>query len=80
MSKRKKKAWSRGATDSNSSSLLTPEQVAEYLNISTRTLANWRCTGLNNLPYTKIGRCIRYKEADLNAYIDRHTYNLAVSV
>jgi len=80
MMKRKKKAWSRGSIDSSPSPLLTPEQVAEYLNISTRTLANWRSTGSNNLPYTKIGRCIRYKEAELNTYIEKHSSNSVASL
>jgi len=79
MSKRKKKAWSRGTADSNSSPLLTPEQAAEYLSVSTRTLANWRCIGSPNIPWLKVGRCVRYRLSDLDTYLMGHTYNLVVS-
>lgn len=76
MKNRKKKTWNRVIPNSTPSSLLTPEQVADYLNISIRTLANWRCTGANNLPYSKLGRCIRYRQIDLEAYIAKHSHNI----
>lgn len=54
---------------------LTPEQTADFLNISVRTLAKWRSTGSPSLPYIKVGRCIRYKLTDLEAYLAKHTFN-----
>ena len=46
--------------------LLTPEEVAQYLRISQKTLANWRCAE-RGPRYLRIGRDIRYPE---NALLD----------
>lgn len=59
----------------NKQHLISAEQAAEYLDVSTRTLANWRCRGFPNVPYSKLGRCIKYRISDLEAYIAKHTHN-----
>ena len=51
------------------SNLMTPEQVAEYLGVSTETLNVWRCTKRYNLPYVKAGRLVRYRLADVEAFV-----------
>jgi excisionase family DNA binding protein len=48
--------------------LLTPAEVAERLGISTATLATWRCTKRYPLSYVKVGRLVRYRIADLDAF------------
>jgi len=55
--------------------LLTSEQVSELLNVTTHTLAVWRSEGRYNLPYIKAGRLVRYKEADVIAFIERRTHS-----
>lgn len=60
----------------NTQNLISAEQAADYLDVSTRTLANWRCRGFPNVPFSKIGRCIRYRISDLDAYIAKHSYNV----
>lgn len=52
------------------------EQAAEYLDLTTRTLANWRCRGYPYLPYIKLGRCIKYRQSDLDAYIEKHSHHI----
>lgn len=52
--------------------LLTTEQVAEYLNVSRGTLEVWRCTKAHNLPYIKMGGLIRYRLYDLVNFIDQY--------
>lgn len=54
--------------------LLTPTQVAEQLNVSTGTLAVWRSNGTCQIPYIKIRRCVRYKSADIEAFLNAHTH------
>jgi excisionase family DNA binding protein len=54
--------------------LLTPEQVAEQLNVSVGTLAVWRSNGTCQIPYIKIGRCVRYKLAEIEAFLVEHTH------
>ncbi len=49
-------------------SLLTPQDVADRLGVSTTTLSTWRCTKRYPLPYVKVGRLVRYRLADLDAF------------
>lgn len=50
-------------------SLLTPEQVADYLGVSVETLNVWRCTKRYPLPYIKAGRLVRYRAEDVQAFV-----------
>ena len=49
--------------------LMTPEQVADYLGVSVETLNVWRCTKRYNLPYIKAGRLVRYRIEDVEAFV-----------
>jgi len=49
--------------------LWTPDQAAEQLAVSLRTL--WSLTAGGELPAVRIRRCVRYRPADVQAYIDR---------
>jgi len=53
---------------SNSKQLLTPQDVADRLGVSTTTLSTWRCTKRYPLPYVKIGRLVRYRVSDVDAF------------
>mgnify|MGYP003759957115 CR=1 FL=1 len=55
--------------------LVTPDQAANHLSVSVRTLAKWRSTGFPNIPYVKVSRCVRYRLSDLDAYIAKHSFN-----
>ncbi len=48
--------------------LLTQQEVADYLRISTKTLERdrWQGTGL---PFLKIGRSVRYRASDVLEFI-----------
>ena len=52
----------------NTTTLLTPAEVAERLGVSAATLATWRCTKRYPLSYVKVGRLVRYRIADLDAF------------
>lgn len=52
--------------------LLMEVQAAKLLNLSSRTLQNWRITG-NGPPYIRVGRAIRYRRHDLTAWLDANT-------
>lgn len=58
--------------------LISTEQAADYLGVTTRTLANWRSRGYPNVPFSKIGRCVRYRILDLDVYIANHSHNVEV--
>lgn len=53
----------------NSLELLNPEQVAQFLDLSTATLARYRCRGTGPR-FIKFGNGIRYRRADLMAWLD----------
>lgn len=53
--------------------LISPEQVAEILGISSGTLQVWRSTGRYNLPFVKCGGRVMYRTEDIQAFIDRRT-------
>lgn len=55
------------------SDLLTRKQAAEYLGITPRTLAVWACVKRYPLPYVKVGRLVKYRRADLDAFIAHRT-------
>lgn len=50
--------------------LLTPDETAERLGVLTNTLDAWRCTRRYDLPYVKVGRLVRYREIDVEAFIE----------
>lgn len=50
--------------------LLTTDQAAEFLGVAAGTLAVWRCLARYRLPFVKIGRSVRYDEADLVAWME----------
>lgn len=53
--------------------LLSSIEVAELLGITEGTLRNWRYQG-QGPPYVKLGSAVRYKAADVQAYIDSLPY------
>lgn len=54
------------------SALLTPEETAESLGVSVRTLSIWRCQKrYPELRYTKIGRLVRYRAEDVQTFINQ---------
>lgn len=59
------------------SKLLTPEAVADQLGMTLHTLAVWRCTKRVPLPYVKVGRSVRYRAADVEAFISSHLQQVA---
>lgn len=55
-------------------SLLTPGQTAEQLDIPVSTLSRWR-SERRELPYVTVGRLIRYRQVDIDRWIDDNTIN-----
>lgn len=52
-----------------SNELLTPKEAAALLKIPVGTLANWRVYDRGWLPYVKLGRLVRYRRTDLEAFV-----------
>jgi len=60
--------------------LLTPDQVASTLGLSHRTLAAWRSSRRNLLPYVKVGSRVRYRSEDISTWLESRTHSSAVNV
>jgi dimeric dUTPase (all-alpha-NTP-PPase superfamily) len=56
--------------------LLKPKEAAVFLTISEKSLANARSSGVGIvIPFIKIGGSVRYKQSDLEKYIQENTFN-----
>lgn len=48
--------------------LVAPDDVAEYVGVSSKTLAQWRYLG-SGPRFVKAGRCVRYRWSDVEAWL-----------
>jgi excisionase family DNA binding protein len=48
---------------------LTPQQVAQMLHVSEKTLERWRRTGQTNLAWVRVGGRPRYRPEDVEAFL-----------
>ena len=53
--------------------LLDRPAAAQYLGIKPNTLAIWASTKRHEIPYIKVGRSVRYRIEDLNAFVLKQT-------
>ena len=53
--------------------LLSENEAAEILNVTPGTLSVWRCTRRYPLPYVRVGRSIRYRLSDIEAFCESRT-------
>lgn len=53
--------------------LIDDRAAAAMLDVTPGTLSVWRSTGRYSLPFVKIGRKVRYRKADIEAWLDRRT-------
>ena len=57
-----------------SSGLLDTKQASDFLGVNDKSLANSRYTGTGiQIPYIKMGKIVRYRQSDLEAYIENNT-------
>ena len=54
--------------------LLTEAEAADYLSVEPQTLCSWRCTRRYNLPFIKVGRLVRYRPEDVEAFLKERTF------
>jgi excisionase family DNA binding protein len=50
--------------------LMTAKQVSELIEVKPSTVYQWVHLGL--IPYVKLGKCVRFKKAELFRWIDRN--------
>ncbi|TWD57808.1 AlpA family transcriptional regulator [Agrobacterium vitis] len=54
--------------------LISPEDAANILNISTSTLAKMRLAGTSPR-FVKLGRRVAYRQTDIETWIEAQSYN-----
>lgn len=59
---------------------MLPADVSEMLRVSVGTLNVWRCTGRYRLPYIKVGRSVRYRRSDVEAFVASRTIDPAAGL
>lgn len=57
----------------NTSALLDTEAAAKYLGVAPRSLEVWRCVKRHSIPYIKVGRLVKYRLSDLDAWLEART-------
>lgn len=53
--------------------LVDEREAAEILGLAVGTMSVWRSTGRYGIPFLKIGRNVRYRRADLDAWLQSRT-------
>lgn len=60
--------------------LMDRQEAAEYLGVAPGTLANWQSTQLRQVPCVKLGRVVRYRQGDLDRWIDANSQNRVATI
>jgi excisionase family DNA binding protein len=64
-------------TNFDADQLLDEQAAATYLDLKPGTLSVWRSTGRYAIPFVKIGRNVRYRRTDLDAWLEQRTRTVA---
>lgn len=59
------------------SDLLTTQEAAKFLGMSPGSLEVWRSEKRYSIPYVKVGRLVRYRRSDLEAWLESRTVSCA---
>lgn len=54
--------------------LLRAAEAARILGLAPRTLRAWRASDPSRLPFVKVGSCVRYRPADVDAYVEANRH------
>ena len=57
----------------NPVNMMTPRDAARYMGVDFNTVKRWRRTGEGPPFYRYSSRCVRYKRAELDAWIAQHS-------
>ena len=61
--------------DTTPAPLLDTEQAAKILGIAKRTLENRRVSGIDSIPFCKMGRSVRYEPSAIREYLNGRRVN-----
>lgn len=66
-------------SESKTDALLCEADAAKHLGVKPTTLQVWRCTKRYPLQFVKVGRLVRYRQSDLDAFLVARTHTGGVS-
>ncbi len=66
--------YREAAANSSITDLLNPQQVANTLGVTVQTLATWRSTKRYPLAWISVGRSIKYRPEDIEAFIEANLH------
>lgn len=52
--------------------IFTVTEAAEYLGLAVSTLNKWRCYHTEGPVFVKLGKAVRYRKVDLDAFLEAH--------
>ncbi len=55
--------------------LLSTSEAADYIGARPHSLEIWRASGRYRIPFVKVGRLVRYRRTDLDAWLRSRTVN-----
>ena len=53
--------------------LLDEPEASEFIGVKPGTLSVWRSTGRYGIPFIKVGSRVKYRESDLNKWLEERT-------
>lgn len=62
----------QSATNTGGAELMTPQELAAYLDIRLNTVYTW--THQNMIPYVKVGRLLRFRRSDVNDWLSQRSH------
>lgn len=66
-----------GANVKPQSTLFDTEAAASYIGVMPGTLEVWRCVKRHGIPHIKVGRLVKYRQSDLDAWLESRTVGTA---
>ncbi len=60
--------------ENQSPALLSTEEAAEKLGVTSHTLTTWRSRKTVNIPYVRVGRLVRYRTSDIQDFIKANVH------
>jgi hypothetical protein len=59
--------------------IFTVTEAAEYLGLGISTLNKWRCYQVEGPAFVKLGKAVRYRKEDLDAFLRTNTVTSATA-
>jgi excisionase family DNA binding protein len=66
--------------EATSEGLMSIDELSKYLGLARGTISGWICTGDRKLPHIKVGGRVRFREQDIDVWLDHASHNLVEQI